>query len=205
MSRFLKNISASLGRTSPTPGRKDSSESISTPRPDSPEVTETIDFLLETVVIPPAHVDGITIELRKILQEPGHRPYDQIISRASHPCVKEYLADVFQLLTIQQQQVPAASAQFKGKDQEDFLENAELQKVAYYTSIAQLLGRGFDVALKPNLVFDAAGNPIGLRDKDKTRFPRCNAVLSGMGGKRKKRQTKKKSMKKRKTLRRVRH
>ena len=184
-----------------------SSDEIVTPpgRPVTPEVEETIGALLTIVEIPRQYIDGIVVELRRILSEPRHRPYDQILSRASHPCVQEYLGQVFSLLNSQQAAVQKTSRELKGADLNDFLDNTERQKDAYYTSIAELLGRGFDVALKPNLIIDAAGNPIGIREKDRTRFPTCHKVLSGTGGKRKKRQTKKKLQKKRKTLRRRAH
>lgn len=186
--------------------RSSSDDSIRTPspRPASPEVEEIIGAILTVVTIPRQHVDGVVIKLRGILTDPKHRPYDQIVSRASHPCVQEYLKGVFELLESQQQAVQKASKEFRGADLQDFMESAERQKDAYYTSIAELLGRGFDVVLKPNLLVDAVGNPIGIREKDRTRFPVCHKTLSGTGGKRK-RQTKKKAGKKRKTLRRRAH
>lgn len=209
MAGLLGKISASFGRTSPPArdSRASSDTNISTPpaKPSSQEVEETLGLLISTAEIPREHVDGIARKLREILQEPDHRPYDQIVARAAHPCVKEYLPQVFQMLAIQQRQVEAAKAELRGKDLEDFLQNAAKQKDTYYAGIAETFGRGFDVVLKPNLIFDAAGNPIGVRPADISRFPQCNTTLTGRGGKRKKRQTKKKSHKKRKTLRRIRH
>lgn len=79
-----------------------------------------------------------------------------------------------------------------------------MQKKAYYVGIAELLGKGFDVALKPNLEFDKFNNAVAVRDKDRTRFPLCHARLIGAGGKRRK-TIKKKAQKKRKTLHRRKH
>lgn len=208
MAGFLGKV---FGRTSPVPmgrdSRSSSDDSIGTPpaRPSSPQVEETLALLISVANIPREYVDGVATKLREILQQPGHRPYDQLVSRASHPCVQEYLPQVVQLLRIQQQQVAAASSQFRGKDLEEFMLDANRQKDTYYAGIAEILGRGFDVALKPNLIFDSSGNPIGVRPADLTRFPQCNATLTGTGGKRKKRQTKKRAQKKRKTSRRLRH
>jgi len=212
MASFFGKL-ASLGRPA-SPASQDSlsrASSIGSPvvtppgRPMSPEVEETIGALLTIVSIPREYVDGVVVELRKILSQPNHRPYDQILSRASHPCVQEYLGQVFSLLSSQKEAVERGSREFRGADLKDFLDDAERQKQAYYTGIAELLGKGFDVALKPNLILDPNGNPIAVRDKDITRFPGCHKTLTGSGGKRKKRQTKKKAQKKRKTLRRRAH
>jgi hypothetical protein len=149
--------------------------------------------------IPTKHQEGVKKQLRPILEAPTHRPYDQIIARASHPCVIEYLPQV--LAQLQSQEVRSAEVMKTMKPSElaDFKMSADMQKDAYYAGIAQLLGSGFDVTLKPNLLFDANNNPIGIRPADQTRFPGCHARLTGAG---RRKTIKKKAQKKRKTLRR---
>ena len=153
----------------------------------SREVSQTADDILEQVgVIPPQFIDGIRTELIKVLSSPNHRPFPELIVRAGTPCVREYLNDSFTLLLSQIASAEKALSQFKpGPDRDDFLANTAFQQNAYFGSIAQLLGQGFEVALKPNLIFDAAGNPTGIREKDRGRFPGCHAYLIGrLGGKR---------------------
>ncbi len=169
----------------------------------NPRVEETLNNILSTAIIPPTYIDGVSAKLRIVLQNSDPKIYDQLVARASHPCVKEYLPQVFQLLQSQEAQVAKASSQLKGEDLKEFLENVKNQKDVYYTSIAELLGKGFTDALRPNLIFDASGNPIGVKPKDQMRFPACQKALATEGGRRRK--TKKTVQKKRKTLRRVRH
>jgi hypothetical protein len=97
------------------------------------------------------------------------------------------------MLKSQQASSIRAMEGLKPQDRKEFEDDIKLQSEAYYTSIAELLGRGFDVALKPNLEFDAAGNPSGVRAVDRPRFPQCHAALTSGG---KKTKTKKKSKRK---------
>jgi len=188
------------------------------PRPDSPatigrspsnsmDESQTIsDLILESArVIPPQFIDGIRAELITVLSKIDPRRHPELIQRAGTVCVTEYLTDVFTLLTSQMQSAERNKLEFKaGPDRDAFVAQTEQQKRIYFTSIAQLLGQGFEVALKPNLEFDASGNPTGIREKDRTRFPRCHAYLqSRLGGKRRRTQKRKaKKSTRRKKLRR---
>lgn len=168
----------------------------------SPEIREISNAIITQTAIPKEFVYGISIELEKVLTKVDSRRFPELVQRAGTPCVSEYLKDVFVLLQSQISSAGKGAIQFKpGPDRDEFLAGVEQQKRVYFVSIAQLLGQGFEVALKPNLEFDAVGNPIGVREKDRTRFPNCHTYLtSRMGGKRRK--TKKQQKKKRKTLRR---
>lgn len=73
-------------------------------RPPSPQVSQTIDALV-IGRIPTEHQPGVRLELRKILEDPQHRPYDQLIARATHPCVTEYLPQVLGMLESQKRSV----------------------------------------------------------------------------------------------------
>jgi len=104
--------------------------------------------------------------------------------------------------------VEKSASQFKpGPDRDDFVRESQGQLDIYYTSIANLLGEGYDIVLKDNLVFDKFNNPVGVRPKDISRFGACHRSLTraDMGGRIKRRATKKKNLKKRKTLRRKRN
>lgn len=173
----------------------------STPVPvtkPSAEVQETINALI-LGRIPKQHQAGVSAELRKILEEPKHRPYTELIARASHPCVVEYLPEVLVGLNQLDSRVKEELAQTKTQqERNDFILGTNEQKRAYYVGIAELLGRGFDVALKPNLIFDANNNPVSVRPKDQTRFPGCHKQLTGAG----RRKTIKKKRSHKKTLRR---
>jgi hypothetical protein len=171
--------------------------------PVDPEIREISDAILQTTrMIPPQYVDSIQGELEKVLLKVDRRKFPELVQRAGTPCVREYLTDVFTLLGSQIASAERGAKEFRaGPDRDEFLAGVEQQKYTYFVSIAQLLGQGFEVALRPNLEFDGSGNPTGIREKDRTRFPACHAYLtSRMGGKRRK--TKKQKEKKRRTLRR---
>jgi len=168
----------------------------------SAEIREISNAIISQTSIPSDFVYPISIELEKVLLKVDSRKFPELVQRAGTPCVSEYLKDVFLLLQSQIASAEKGASQFKpGPDRDEFLASVQQQKQTYFVSIAQLLGQGFEVALKPNLEFDKQGNPVGVREKDRTRFPNCHAYLtSRMGGKRRK--TKKQQKKKRKTLRR---
>ena len=169
----------------------------------SAEIREISNAIISQTSIPSEFVYPISVELEKVLSKVDSRKFPELVQRAGTPCVSEYLKDVFVLLQSQIASAEKGASQFKpGPDRDEFLANVQQQKQTYFVSIAQLLGQGFEIALKPNLVFDASGNPIAVRDKDISRFPNCHAYLTSrrMGGKRRK--TKKQQKKKRKTLRR---
>jgi hypothetical protein len=174
--------------------------------PKGPQVTAEIREISNAIIsqtsIPSDFVYDISVQLEKVLTKVDSRRFPELVQRAGTPCVSEYLKDVFVLLQSQIASAEKGASQFKpGPDRDEFLASVQQQKETYFVSIAQLLGQGFEVALKPNLEFDVVGNPIGVREKDRTRFPNCHAYLtSRMGGKRRK--TKKQQKKKRKTLRR---
>lgn len=169
--------------------------------PPSKEVAETMNALV-VGRIPSNYQDGVKKALRKILEEPDHKPYAELIARASHPCVLEYLPELLKMLSSQEASSAQVMKTMKPAELADFKTASDMQKEAYYTGIAELLGRGFTVALKPNLMFDNYGNPIGMREKDRTRFPKCHSTLTGAG---RRKTIKKKHQKKRKTLRRRKH
>jgi hypothetical protein len=196
--------------SSPPKPRLDSMSTISSlgrsPSSSIDETQEISDLILESArVIPPRFIDGIRAELIKVLAKIEPRRYPELIQRAGTVCVSEYLTDVFTLLTSQMQSAEKNKFEFKeGKERNKFIADTEEQKKIYFVSIAELLGEGFEVALKPNLEFDASGNPTGIREKDRTRFPRCHAYLQGrMGGK--SRTTRKRKVKKSTRRKKVRH
>ena len=170
----------------------------------TPKIIEVSNAILNQVVIPTEFVCGISIELQKVLTSVEEGKFPELVEKARTPCVSDYLKSVFVNLYSQIASLKQAIPQHKvGPELNDFLAGIERQKLAYFIGIAELLGRGYDVTLKPNLTFDAAGNPTGVRETDRTRFPNCHEYLTSRmkpGGKRKK--TKKNKSKKRKTLRR---
>ncbi len=167
--------------------------------PPSAEVTDTINALI-VGKIPSKHQPGVRAALRVVLEAPDHKPYGELIARSSHPCVLEYLPSVLKLLESQEASAVEVMKGMKPDELADFKLSADMQKTVYYTSIAELLGKGFPIALKPNLLFDQYGNPTGVREGDRTRFPQCHSTLTTGAGRRK--TIKKKVQKKRKTLRR---
>jgi hypothetical protein len=168
----------------------------------SAEIREISNAIISQTTIPKEFIYDISVELEKVLTKVDSRKFPELVQRAGTPCVSEYLKDVFVLLQSQIASAEKGANQFKpGPDRDEFLASVRQQKETYFVSIAQLLGQGFEIALKPNLIFDAQNNPIGVREKDISRFPNCHAYLtSRIGGKRRK--TKKQQKKKRKTLRR---
>lgn len=170
----------------------------------SPEIREISNAIISQVAIPKEFLYGISIELEKVLITVDRRKFPELVQKAGTPCVSDYLKAVFVLLYSQIASVKEAAKEIKeGPDRGEFLAHVEEQKHVYFVSIAELLGRGFEVTLKPNLIFDASGNPTGVRLTDLTRFPNCHEYLTSRmkpGGKRRK--TKKQQKKKRKTLRR---
>jgi len=175
-------------------------EEVSTPDPRN-QIREISNAIISQTEIPSDFVYGISIELEEVLKKVDSRKFPELVQRAGTPCVTEYLKDVFLLLQSQIASAEKGASQFKpGPDRDEFLSGVEEQKRVYFVSIAQLLGQGFEVALRPNLEFDKQGNPIGVREKDRTRFPNCHAYLtSRLGGK--KRKTRKHQKRKRRTLR----
>lgn len=174
------------------------SKTTSTP---SAEVSEVMDALTVGKV-PSQYIAGVKKHLRVILEDKQHRAYSELIARSSHPCLREYLVGVLELLQKQIDNSNKVMQGMKPAELADFKLSVEQQKEAYYVGIAEMLGRGFDIVLKPNLVFDSSGaNPIGVREKDQKRFPLCQESLSGKSAGRRK-TIKKKHQKKHKTLRR---
>jgi hypothetical protein len=209
---MLSRISASFGNLSNLGKRPSSPEDgLRTPpkrTQASSNIEQTLGLIITQAGIPRDYVEPISTKLRAILQNPSHRDYDELTALARHVCVKDYLRSVFEVLRSQMALVEKSASQFKpGPDRDDFVRESQGQLDIYYTSIANLLGEGYDIVLKDNLVFDKFNNPIGVRPKDISRFGACNRSLTraDMGGRIKRRATKKKNLKKRKTLRRKRN
>ena len=155
----------------------------------------------------------INIELEKVLSKlkVDIPKVNDLIERAKTPCVHGYLANVITSLRQKPSAIKAASGEFtEGTDRDTFKSDAERGNHAAIIGIAELLGQGFNVVLKDNLVF---GEPIGVKDRDQIRFPGCHEYLTqkharglaaaqqpSSAGKRRK--TKKHQKKKRRTLRR---
>ena len=199
----VDSMSTISSRASPTSLGRSPSSSMD-------ETQEISDLILESAkVIPPQFIDGIRAELITVLSKVEPRKYPELVQRAGTVCVSEYLSDVFTLLNSQIQSAQRNMLEFRaGPDRDAFMAQTEQQKKIYFLSIAQLLGQGFEVALKPNLEFDASGNPTGMRETDRTRFPRCHAYLqSRLGGKsrRTRKRKVKKSTRRKKVYRSVRH
>jgi hypothetical protein len=209
---LLSRVSASFGNLANLGTRPPSPAdgSITPPKRSqtSSDLEKTLGLIITQAEIPRDYVDPVSKKLRSILQNPKHRDYDELTALAGHVCVKDYLRSVFELLRSQIALVEKSSTQFKaGPDRDQFLSETQHQIDIYYTSIANLLGEGYDRVIKENLIFDKYNNPIGVREKDIPRFSACNRALTRyeMGGKQKRRITKKKQVRKSKTLRRKRN
>lgn len=145
------------------------------------------------------------------LAEKDRRPVDTLVKLAKHICSTEAVeANTVNFL---EREKLAQTADLDESEKEILTQSV---KNAFVSGIATHLVEGFDVVNKDHFTYDENGNITGVNERNKTRNPKCDSFLRsrpwrpgapdvGYGGKKKRRQTKKKIHKKRKTLRRTRH
>ena len=136
-------------------------------------------------------------QLVEAKKRPDAHTDSQLIQLAKHACTITWVQRALAVLDGEIEQ-----RREKGQSESEL----EPYVSGVLSSVGLVLAQGFDKVESAKLLRDAAGNVVGINDP---RQSECDKALKRgetlLGGKRKKRQTKKKSMKKRKTLRRVRH
>lgn len=140
--------------------------------------------------------DKIIPYLVEQLKTSSRNPTD-LIKVASHTCTIELLQ-----LTLENLARDVENLKEAGED-----EMIEIKIKSTLQTIAVVLGQGFDAVEDNKFIKDASGKPIGIKEDNIGRYPECHKALQSgepLGGKRKRR-TKKRVLKKRKTLRRTRH
>ena len=167
----------------------------------TPEATISVDkkadmLFSATKVIPPDLIDGINEKL-KVRLKTQTRPIEELVRLAQHPCVKDYLISAIKLYESQEASAKKAMQELKPEDRGEFDVLIKQQYEIFCISVANILGDGFDVALKENLIF-RDGVPIGVTESNRTRMSTCHAALS-TGGKKTKKKSKRKAKKTRKS------
>jgi hypothetical protein len=130
------------------------------------------------------------------------RPFDDLLELAGNVCNKEYVQENLE-------RVRNRLAEIKGTEEEPL---GKAVRGTAIQGIALQLTAGFDEANKTHFTYDEFGNITGMAGDHPKRAPNCDAFLRGKkwrpgapdvgyGGKKKRRQTKKKNLKKRKTSR----
>ncbi len=138
-----------------------------------------------------------TIRPRRL--PPGAHDDDTLVRIAGHTCTLESLHTNVAALANRIEDLTKAGASPK-----------DIQRIknGYYAAIAEMLLYGFDKIEETKLTRDASGNVTAITEERLKETECAKALLEygeQFGGKKKRRQTKKKNLKKRKTLRRVRH
>lgn len=180
--------------------------------PATPLTIDQANQLISVSGIPPEFDDlkgqlaTMMVEVSQGQDPKKRRRFETLLKLASHVCSKEGLeGNVKRILE--------RIAEVRESGESEDLVN-EIRK-GFVAMTAIYLVDGFDVVNESHYTFDEYGNITGFHG-NKAIAPKCDAALKarpwrpgapdvGYGGKKKQRQTKKKTIKKRKTLRRVRH
>lgn len=140
-------------------------------------------------------IHAVFEEIPNARSKPGAHTDSELIQLAKHTCTIDWIQKAIEILHAK---IETVISQLPPDDARDFIKTQ-------LSGIAVVLAQGFDKVEEKKFIRDSSGKIIGITDP---RQSECDKALKSgetLGGRRKRKQTKKKLQKKHKTSRRSRH